>query len=143
MTSAPPHATSEETTTRAADRILVVEDDDGFRETMSELLREEGYAVEDVGDGLEALRILAQPPLPKLILLDLMLTNVDGFEFRRTQLADPELAKIPVLVLSGASDIAAISAALRVAGHIRKPFDAQTLLSAVEQQMGPPRAPAP
>jgi CheY-like chemotaxis protein len=120
------------------DRILIVEDDDGFRETMAELLREEGYVVQDVSDGLEALEIMQKKPPPRLILLDLMLTGVDGFEFRTRQLANPELAKIPVLVLSGASDIAAISAALRVTGHIRKPFDAQTLLNAVEAVMGRP-----
>jgi CheY-like chemotaxis protein len=126
----------------SSDRILIVEDDDGFRETMAELLREEGYVVQDVSDGLEALEIMQRKPAPKLILLDLMLTGVDGFEFRTRQLANPEIAKIPVLVLSGASDLAAISAALRVTGHIRKPFDAQTLLSAVEAVMGPPPASA-
>ena len=113
---------------------MLVDDDDDLRESMSDLLTEHGYDVAEAGDGATAIALLQRgPPLPQLILLDLVLPDCDGFEFRERQLADRTLADIPVIVLSGAGDIAAISRVLRVTGYLQKPFEPRVLLATVER----------
>src|ERR1043166_6147962 len=84
--------------------ILVVEDDPDVREALVLLLEREGYAVTSVNNGQEALEQLRATP-SALILLDLMLPVMDGFEFRVHQLQDPALARVPVIVLSGGGDL--------------------------------------
>src|SRR2546425_9329784 len=72
---------------RASDRILVVEDDPDARDEMARVLRSEGYDVAAAGDGEEALAELRRAA-PALILLDLMMPVMDGFEFRVRQMQD-------------------------------------------------------
>src|SRR4029077_7377228 len=80
--------------------ILLVEDGGMLRSTLAELLNGEGYDVECAANGLDALRRLASPPKPSLILLDIMLPYMDGLEFRAVQRTTPEIADIPVIVLT-------------------------------------------
>jgi CheY-like chemotaxis protein len=98
--------------------ILLVEDDDIPRGAMKMLLEWEGYRVACAGDGAEALDYLRAGERPALILLDVMLPGLDGWQFRQQQRRDPELAAIPVVVVS-ALDAADCPEA---AAHVRKPF---------------------
>src|SRR5207247_2102614 len=83
----------------------IIEDDPDLRDALGELLSGEGYEVATAADGREGLRRLGAPPRPCLVLLDLMLPAMDGFEFRLRQLEDPALAAIPVIVFSGGGDV--------------------------------------
>lgn len=80
--------------------ILVVEDDPDVRLALTELLASEGYAVAATADGGEALETLRGGLRPAVILLDLMMPNCDGWDFRREQLEDPALARVPVVLVT-------------------------------------------
>jgi len=114
----------------AGPEILVVDDDRGIRETLGDVLRDEGYRVELARDGGEALAVLrGRAAAPELILLDLAMPGISGEEFRRAQLDDARLASIPVVVLS-ADERHSLPG---VAGWLRKPVDLYALLAAVER----------
>lgn len=113
--------------------ILVVEDNAATRAAMKTLLEREGYAVTCAGDGREALDRLRQDDPPALILLDLAMDGMDGWQFRRAQGLDPILAPIPVVVVSATSDVAESAAALGAAGCFRKPFAPGELVEAIRQ----------
>ena len=81
-------------------RILVVEDDADVREAIVSGLEHAGFEVVAAADGKMALDLLRHGIVPRAIILDLMMPVMDGWEFRRHQLADPTLAAIPVIVLS-------------------------------------------
>jgi CheY-like chemotaxis protein len=80
--------------------VLVVEDDPDLREMMEQLLHLEGFAPLTAPNGREALNLLDAGAPVKVILLDLMMPVMDGWEFRRQQRANPKLAHIPVVVMS-------------------------------------------
>jgi CheY-like chemotaxis protein len=82
--------------------VLVVDDDADIRETIGMLLARHGFPVSTACDGADALAQLRAGAHPGLILLDLMMPRMNGEEFRRSQLQEPSLATIPVVVLSGA-----------------------------------------
>lgn len=113
-------------------RILVVDDDPDIRETLAELLQEEGYAVTSAAHGAEALSALRTDPRPGLILLDLMMPIMDGWQFRAEQKKDPELASIPVVVISATGRDEFVSS-LGAAQFLKKPINLEQLLAAVEQ----------
>jgi CheY-like chemotaxis protein len=110
--------------------VLLVEDDELLRGAMKMVLEWEGYRVACAGDGREALDYLRRGERPALILLDVMLPALDGRQFREAQRRDPDLAAVPVVVVS-ALDAADCPDA---AAHIRKPFAAEELLEAVRRQ---------
>jgi len=113
--------------------ILVVEDDADIRESLAALLRAEGYTVSTAENGRAAYDLLRRArTLPEVILLDLMMPVMDGWHFRVTQVQDSALADIPVVVLSGAGNVAQEAAALGVAGYVAKPFDVDSLLGVVQ-----------
>ena len=114
--------------------VLLVEDDEDIRASVGDILREEGFEVVGAADGDDALRYLraaAEPP--RLILLDLMMPVMDGWAFRAAQLADERLAKIPVVILSAATDVDRHAAQLRVEDFLVKPLEMPRLLDAVER----------
>src|SRR5690349_16993945 len=86
-------------------RVLVVDDDADIRETVSLILEDEGYEVQSAQDGAAALGVLRAGPLPDVILLDLMMPVMNGWQFREQQTRDPRLAAIPVVVLSADSSL--------------------------------------
>src|SRR5436309_3349023 len=86
--------------------ILVVDDDVDIRTIIRLVLELHGYRVMDAGDGKEALLRLRQGQLPCLILLDLMMPGMNGWQFRHAQENDLALAQIPVVVLSGGARVA-------------------------------------
>ena len=115
--------------------ILLVEDDFVLRSSLLELLTAEGFRVECAADGREALRRLARTPAPALILLDIMLPYLDGFELRALQKRSPPVANIPVLVIS-AYDLDPRSVAeLGLPPPLRKPLDVPVLLSKIRDMV--------
>lgn len=111
--------------------ILLVEDDFVLRSSLSEFLSAEDFRVDCCADGREAFRRLHQPPKPDLILLDIMLPHLDGFELRALQRKSPLIANIPVLVIS-AHDLDPQSVdELQLSTPFRKPLDLDRLLSTV------------
>ncbi len=114
--------------------VLIVEDDEGVRAALVDLLRDEGYDIVEAQDGATALERLRSGPLPSLILLDLMMPDMDGIEFRRRQLADPRLSRIPVIVISARPDVADCARQLRAADFLPKPMSFELLIHAVQNR---------
>jgi CheY-like chemotaxis protein len=81
--------------------ILVVDDDDDFRRSLVEIIRKESFKVESAKSALEALDMLRWGLRPSLILLDLQMDGMTGWDFRNEQKRDPLLASIPVVAMSG------------------------------------------
>jgi CheY-like chemotaxis protein len=114
----------------------VVEDDVPSRAGVCLLLARQGYATSEAGNGHEALDRLRQGPPPGLILLDLLMPVMDGYEFRRRQLEDVALAWVPVVVVSGIAG-GAESASLGDVARLLKPVSTSELLAAVERHRAP------
>jgi CheY-like chemotaxis protein len=115
--------------------ILIVEDDDEIRELLAEMLGEEGYAVVTASDGREALTRLEAGLAPRLVVLDLMMPNMDGWSLRAAMLEDPTLARIPVVVLSGAADVRQASSGLGAVKVLTKPVKWTTFLEVVREHL--------
>jgi CheY-like chemotaxis protein len=109
--------------------VLIVEDDADLREMMAQLLSLEGYQTAAVANGREALEYLHRSDSPEVILLDLMMPVMDGWEFRRHQQADPTLARVPVIVLSALDQ--SRTADVGAAAFLKKPLDFDRLLQLV------------
>jgi CheY-like chemotaxis protein len=122
--------------------ILLVEDDPDNRACMRSLLELEGYVVHTAADGAEALKRLRSGLQPGLIVLDLMMPGMDGFQFRKEQLADPKLSAIPVVVYSGHHDAKANAALLEPTAYIQKPIDFDSFLDLVSAHCAALRAAA-
>jgi CheY-like chemotaxis protein len=112
--------------------ILIVEDDDDIREALTQILELEGYQVREAVNGREALDISAQQPTPSLILLDLMMPVMDGWQFRSEQMKDPVLSKVPVVVISADASVHEKVASFGAASVLPKPISLDRLLRAVE-----------
>ena len=118
-------------------RVLAIEDDSELREFYGTILKEEGHQVRLARNGLEGLHHLDWAP--DLILLDLMMPVMDGYEFLRRLRLSPQGARVPVLVLSaamppGGSTLAGAQAVLR------KPFDFDRLLRTIDMYGQRPKA---
>jgi CheY-like chemotaxis protein len=111
--------------------ILLVDDDVDEREALECFLETEGLEVCCASDGQEALYALRNGPRPCLILLDLNMAGMDGWEFRRRQLLWPRMANIPVAVLSGAPELRASTRMMEAAEVWRKPLPLHLVLRAV------------
>jgi CheY-like chemotaxis protein len=116
---------------RAAPKILVVDDDHDIRELIAEVLALDGYRVSTAPNGKVALE-QAHVNRPDLIVLDLMMPVMCGWEFMEAQRGDPELAHVPVIVVTAALDCEVEGAA----ALLRKPFDLDTLLATVARLCG-------
>ena len=118
--------------------ILLVEADVAFSEALRLVLEAEGYAVVVAANGNDALDFLQRHALPDIILLDLKLPVIDGYEFRQKQMEDPTLASIPVIVLAAPDEIADERAdLLGHVGRVQKPIDADVLLAAIQRFIVP------
>ncbi len=116
-----------------ARRILVVEDDLQLRESVSQTLAQEGYDVVTARNGREGLELAASSP-PDLVLLDLMMPVMSGWEFRERQQLHPELAAIPVVVMTATPSLEA--AAIEAADLLLKPVRPSDLLATVVRHIG-------
>lgn len=111
--------------------ILVVEDDEDIRESIAEVLDIAGYRTLVAANGREALATLRTKPHPALILLDLTMPIMSGWEFRAAQLGDPLLARIPVVLLSAVASPERRVIELRANAFLRKPVSLERLLAVV------------
>lgn len=114
--------------------ILVVDDDLGIRDFLSQLLEEEGYNVRTASNGQEAMTHLRQSvPPPCLVFLDLTMPVMDGWEFRAAQMKDEHLQQVPVVVLTADGHAKDKAAALGVPDFVQKPVNLPRLLSIIER----------
>ena len=111
--------------------ILVVEDHDSARTALTKLLTSTGYDVVEAPNGSDALAQLATGPRPDLILLDLMMPVMDGWQFRQEQIRDAALADIPVIVVSAAGRERLEK--IHANAYLSKPVDLDELLGCVTQ----------
>ena len=111
--------------------ILLVEDDRGIRTSLQEILEDEGYAVATAENGRVALEALRAGASPDLIVLDLRMPVMDGWQFRAAQKSDAALAEIPVLAIS--ADGSAKAEAIDAHAYLRKPLSTESLLEAVSR----------
>jgi CheY-like chemotaxis protein len=107
--------------------VLVVDDDQSVRETLTEVLQLQGFEVAGASNGKEALDYLHDQPPPCLILLDLNMPGVDGWQFRAAQKKDPHIAEVPVVAVSALN----YPSNLDVSDFIRKPVDLDHLLDVI------------
>ncbi len=118
--------------------ILIVEDDDELRDVLALALQSVGYSVTTARNGWEALEFLKKGHAPSVILLDLMMPVMSGWEFCQAQQADPELAEIPVLVMSSVARMDPASPFYADAiDAIRKPVSFEELLRKIRPFVGP------
>jgi two-component system chemotaxis response regulator CheY len=114
--------------------ILLAEDDQPLREAMTELLHDAGYSVEAVSNGRDALEWLQDSPTPpKLILLDLMMPIMDGWQFLEAQQKAASTAAIPVVVLSASGNFNGTHETLM---FMRKPVAVMPLLELIARYCG-------
>lgn len=115
-------------------RVLIVEDDDDIRETLIEVLEDNGFEPSAAANGAEALLLLrGSDSKPDVILLDMMMPVLDGWGFRSAQLADPALSEIPVIVLTAHASIEETARTLGATGFLRKPVRLDPLLDAIRR----------
>ena len=120
-------------TTRRLKTILLVDDDPDIREATGSLLRESGYFVETAANGVEALDSLRSSGAINLVLLDLNMPRMNGFEFRERQLADATLAAIPVIAVTAYGQLAEQLARLGPLPCLHKPVDGDELIGLIEK----------
>lgn len=127
---------SGENLAQQSEKILVVDDDTDIRETLVQILEFEGFQVTCASNGEEAMARL-KTLKPNLILLDLMMPVMNGLEFRLAQKAKPELAEIPVIILSADGNVQQKAAAADVQVYLKKPIELDLLLDAIRQHCLP------
>lgn len=114
----------------AEPQILVVDDDYDIRSVVDDLLTGEGYQVKTASNGRQALEILAAWR-PAVILLDLSMPDMNGWTFLAHQQADPDLAQIPVIVMSAHYNLGAGASLESATAVVAKPFDVERLLDLI------------
>lgn len=119
-------------------QLLIVDDDADVREALASVLQDEGYGVLIAESGRAALEILRGGARPALILLDVMMPVMDGHEFRALQRRDPDLADIPVVVLTAGAMDSRVEA-LGAVHSFRKPVSLDRLLDTLAAIVSPRR----
>jgi CheY-like chemotaxis protein len=118
--------------------VLIVDDDHDVREALREVLQDHGYDVLEAVNGHDALALLRGETLPPcLILLDIMMPVMDGWQFREAQQSDPRLAKIPVVVLSAHGQAPGSGGRMDAAAFLKKPVQLPPLLATVARYCEP------
>ena len=118
--------------------VLLVEDDEDTREVLRLILESDGIQVAVARDGLDALTRIDQlrrddPTAPSVIVLDYMMPRCSGAQFRQRQLANPQIASVPVILVSAVSDLASRAALLEPFAILQKPIDADQFTAVVRQ----------
>jgi len=117
--------------------VLVVDDDTNVREMICAALAGQGYETAAAGNGKEALSYLrSSARQPRLILLDLMMPEMNGWEFRKVQQEDPVLSRIPVAIITGAAGLEGQAPVLGAVDVLGKPSRIETLISLVSRFCG-------
>ena len=114
-------------------KLLLVEDDEELRRSLCDLLQDAGFDVECAENGRVALTFLEDSAPPCLVLLDLMMPVMNGWEFRDAQSRNEKISDIPVVILTadGRADLKAET--LGAAGYLRKPIQVDRLLGILAQ----------
>jgi len=114
----------------AAPAVLVVDDDKNVCDLICAVLASSGYETAVACNGKEALSYLRDAALrPRLILLDLMMPVMTGWEFQKAQREDPALSKIPVAIITGLQDIEGKARGLGAVDVLVKPSRVETLVA--------------
>jgi CheY-like chemotaxis protein len=111
--------------------VMVVEDDEDIRDAIVSLLEDEGLEVLSASNGNDALAQLRMRADVRAIVLDLVMPVMNGATFRGEQLADPAIASIPIILLTGRDDFVPLATALDAAAYLQKPVTDEALLIAV------------
>ena len=118
--------------------VLVVDDDSGIRETLAEVLGDEGYDVLTAVHGRDALdKLRADGRQPCVILLDLMMPVMTGSQFYAEQQKDPKLAAVPVVVISADGNVA-FKAQSFGGEYVAKPVRIEKVLEIIHRHCGAP-----
>ncbi len=117
----------------ARPHILIVDDEADSRQFLAMALEYEGYSVSCAANGREALDRLREPPRPDLILLDMLMPVMDGYQFLAELHRRPEVAAIPVVILSGAEQARARAFALGIVDFLKKPLPVEELAQKIRQ----------
>ena len=118
--------------------VLVVDDDQDILEATSLLLETEGYRVATARDGQEALDRIAGGLCPSVILLDLMMPGMNGFDFyAELRRLEGPAAHAPVIVISATRELGRHAAELGAEDFIAKPYDLQLLLDKIARRAQP------
>ena len=128
---------SQQSTSDRSASVLLVDDDLGALSALADILSTEGYAVSTATNGREALDYLRHSPSPRLIILDLVMPVMDGWQFLAAQKSDPNFSQLPVVVVS------ALDSVVDVRAVIRKPVDVGKLLTLVNLLAGDNRDATP
>src|SRR5215203_5697237 len=113
--------------------LMIIDDDDDLRKALTLIMSTYGYDVSAFGDARGALGALENGAAPFLILLDLMMAGMSGWEFRAAQLGNPKLTGIPVVVLTAANTLTDGEHTLSDVEIIPKPFALDSLLAVVDR----------
>lgn len=113
--------------------IFVVDDNADLRDALCEFFKSEGYGVGAAATGRDALDQLRSGLSVSIILLDLMMPDMTGFQFRLEQLRHPEIADIPLVAHSGIEDVAFYAQRLNAKAYIRKPAPMDHILAVVRE----------
>jgi CheY-like chemotaxis protein len=116
--------------------VLVIDDAEDVRVALTELLEDEGFTAKTAGDGREALDLLLGGFRPCAILLDLMMPGMNGWDFRAEQMRIPELADIPVAVLSASFNAQTTLAKLGDIQFFAKPAPTSEIIAYVKRHCG-------
>jgi CheY-like chemotaxis protein len=111
--------------------VAIIEDDSEFRNMLRELLEEEQYRVVALANGAEALEALRGDTIPNVILLDVSMPVMDGFDFLRYRNDDPELAAVPVVLVTNAKPHERPTTGVN--DVVRKPIDIDEILFAIKR----------
>ena len=113
-------------------RVLIAEDEENIAESLSFILRQAGYEVSGVADGESALRQLRSDP-PDLLLLDVMLPALNGFEVLNKLRAEPGLCNLPVIIVTAKAQLQdrELAASLGVQAYVTKPFSNRDVVDIV------------
>jgi len=128
---------------RGPGRVLVVDDDEGVRSVMIRQLTHAGFDVVAAQSAADGLKILREDDSIRIVLLDMIMPAMDGWGFREAQLAEPALASIPAIVLTGAPLPTLVHAQLQAADYLLKPVGRDHLISVVSNYCEPIRAVTP
>jgi len=123
-------------------QILIVEDDPNIREVLKQAVEFEGYTCTTAEDGQRAYAQLQTMKEPCLILLDLMMPNMNGYEFIELASKTHTVASIPVVVVSAAADaskLKTVDSSGQVKGLIKKPVELESLMATVREWCGEPK----
>ena len=131
------HATAEIDRPEVPASILLVDDDPDIRSAVKEFLHHEGFTVVPAPNGADALNTLRTGFRPNVIVLDIMMPVMDGWDFRAAQLADPSLRDIPVIVISASGfGRDTLRSQLNMFDVVSKPIELDDFLKAVRQACG-------